>query len=334
MAGARTLGGWHQRLDHCHLHPLQRRRTGRHRSGRRGRARAARAAAGARLGAGGRSGQLHGHISPDVNFTDPTRIKTTTTKGTSLVLSTLQLPDTYYWRVRGLIATGFTTEWSEPRSYRVIGLEKPGLVAPVDDINQNIEEVVLDWTPVPGATSYDVQVSTDVNFLTSHPSTVSAAPVVAAGTLDNDQYYWRVRPLDAAGNKRDWSAVSIWKFRRNWPRQPALEYPGNDATVGDPFYFQWTPVTLASEYRVQVATNQLRASFVVLHDDAHHVRRASARPAHPAAAGTYYWRVLAVDGDSDVVSDVITLRYAGSSTCPSRPCSSPPQPGPRSSYPR
>ncbi len=166
-------------------------------------------------------------ISPDVNFTDPTRIKTTTTKGTSLVLSTLQLPDTYYWRVRGLIATGFTTEWSEPRSYRVIGLDKPGLVAPVDDINQNIEEVVLDWTPVPGATSYDVQVSTDVNFLTVTTAIngVRSTRWSPPETLDNDQYYWRVRPLDAAGNKRDWTAVSIWKFRRNWPRAARTRVP-------------------------------------------------------------------------------------------------------------
>ncbi len=169
-------------------------------------------------------------------------------------------------------------------------------MSPADDIDQNVQDVALDWTPVPGAVSYDVQISTDVNFLTLAGSRngVLGTRWSPPTTLDNDQYYWRVRPLDAAGNKLDWTAVSIWKFRRNWPEQPALEYPGDGATVGNPFYFQWTPVTLASEYDVQVASSPgmtNASSCTTTHTTLAPLGTACA----PSAAGTYYWRVVARD---------------------------------------
>lgn len=247
-------------------------------------------------------------VSPDDNFIDPTRITTSTTKGTSLVHTQLQIPGTYYWRVRGQLATGFTTTWSDPRAYRILGLAKPGLVGPVDDVEQNIQEVVLDWTPVPGAKSYDVQVSTDVNF-----QTITTSKAAALGTrwsppitLNNDQYYWRVRPIDAAGNKLDWTAVSVWKFRRAWPDQPGLEYPADGATVGDPFYYQWTPVELASEYQVQVSTSPTFSGAPTYSCATTHTTFAPAgSQCMPGAAGTYYWRVKAVDSPALVVSDVI-----------------------------
>ena len=74
-------------------------------------------------------------------------------------------------------------------------------------------------------------------------------------TLNNDQYFWRVRATDAAGFEPDWSNRPIWRFKRNWPDQPTLLYPPNNATnVQNPFYFQWTPVKHASSYMVQISS--------------------------------------------------------------------------------
>jgi hypothetical protein len=247
-------------------------------------------------------------ISPDDDFIDPTRITTSTTKATSLVLTKLQIPGTYYWRVRGQLAVGFTTAWSDPRAYRILGLAKPGLVAPVDDVEQNIQEVVLDWTPVPGAKSYDVQVSTDINFqtITTSRTSVLGTRWSPPTTLNNDQYYWRVRPADAAGNKLDWSAVSVWKFRRAWPVQPSLEYPADGDRVGDPFYFQWTPVELASSYQIQISSSPLFSEPVTEAClTTHTTFTAAGSGCMPGAAGTYYWRVKAIDAPAGVVTDVI-----------------------------
>ena len=69
-----------------------------------------------------------------------------------------------------------------------------------------VKDVVLDWEPVLGAKTYNLQISTDQNFNTIEHSRNAdhQHPVLAGVTLDNDQYYWRVTPVDAAGNTLDW----------------------------------------------------------------------------------------------------------------------------------
>ena len=124
--------------------------------------------------------------------------------------------------------------------------------------------------------TYNVQISTDENFLdssvTSVVNDIKSTRYSPPVTLDNDQYYWRVQPVNADGQNVAWAKLPVWQFRRNWPDQPHLESPADGATVGEPFYYQWsgvdntrsdTPVLrpgtpLASRYQLQVSPN---ASF-------------------------------------------------------------------------
>lgn len=244
-------------------------------------------------------------ISTDANFTDPTLIKSYTSKTTSLVLADLQLPTTYFWRVRGQLGPGFATAFSPPRSYVVRGLSPATLVSPENDSTIPVTEVLLDWNAVPGAASYELQVGTDSNFLTKvvDVSGIVGTAYTRPDTLDNDQYYWRVRPVDGSGNKLDWNQTTTWQFRRNWPDQPRLEYPADGSTVGDPFYFQWTPVPWASLYEVHISTSpgfdvyrSCRTSHTTLVPG---VKRISGVETIYCAAlapeETYYWRVMAHD---------------------------------------
>ena len=129
------------------------------------------------------------------------------------------------------------------------------LTSPADSPTTSIVDVVLDWEPVKGARVYNLQISTDQNFNTFELTQggIHGTRFSPPATLDNDQYYWRVSPVDAAGNTRDWTNVDIWTFRRHWPHQPRLEYPAHNATVGDPFYYQWSPVKHASRYEIRRA---------------------------------------------------------------------------------
>lgn len=255
-------------------------------------------------------------VSTDSTFADSTAITSFTTKISSLVVLTLKVPNTYYWRVQAALGSGLTTQWADPQSYTLQGLSAPDLVGPTPSSSTtNVQDVVLDWTPVPGAATYDVQVSTDQDFLILADS---ATGVVGTSyspptTLNNDQYYWRVRPVDAANNKLDWSQVATWQFRRNWPDQPTLQYPGNAATVGDPFYYQWTPVHHASSYVVQLSTH---SDFSTVDATCHTVSttlvpsqdEGDAANCMPDALATYYWRVKAVDDPEGVQSDVISAQ--------------------------
>lgn len=249
-------------------------------------------------------------ISTDEDFVDPKRITTHTTKTTSFVVPSPQLATTYFWRVRATLRVGVFSEWSSTRRYRVLGLPNSERVAPAPDPGDSedsfptVDDAVLDWTPVPGAKTYDLQISTDINFNTlDHAvNAVTGTSYARPQTLDNDQYYWRVRPVDVNNNKPDWDTVPTWRFRRAWSEQPTLEYPINGATVGDPFHFQWKPAKLASSYTIEMSRNStfspessvqrcttVHTTFTpadanLLNDDC-----------FPVATGTYHWRVIATD---------------------------------------
>lgn len=252
----------------------------------------------------------------DPNFVDQTT--TQTTEGTSYVVG-LQAPGLYSWRVRAVLAAGVTTVWSTGRTYEILGLSPPAgePQSPNDDINQDVQDVVLDWEPIAGAKLYDLQISTDSNFLTviEQPN-IHGTRYSPVGTLGNDQYYWRVRPADAAGNKLDWSQVPTWRFRRSWPSQPSLQYPAHESTVGDPFYFQWTPVELASKYTVEVSTNPSFtpatqvARCTTVHTTLAKGDESAVDACFPSALGTYYWRVKATDEFSTALpgSDLISAQ--------------------------
>jgi hypothetical protein len=225
-----------------------------------------------------------------------------TTKTSSYVVPNPQVATTYFWRVRATLASGVVTDHSDAWTYELSGLDEPVLVGPADSALTSVEDVVLDWEPVKGAATYDLQVSTDVNFNTVDESatTVRGTRWSPKQTLENDQYFWRVRPVDTLGNKLDWGQVDVWQFRRHWPDQPVLEHPVDDAVVGDPFFYQWTAVDKASSYELQMSTSSdfpsgspkrtwscttVQTTFVPNEDG----------DCFPGAYGTYYWRVIALD---------------------------------------
>jgi hypothetical protein len=263
-------------------------------------------------------------VGSDPQFTDPTRYTTTTVKGTAYTSTSQQPPGTYYWRVRAQLGTGIVTSWSagpgeSPSAYGVLPLERATLDSPADDPlgSKPIQEVVLDWNPVAGAATYDLQLSTDENFLsnTTTVNSLTSTRYSPPSTLDNDQYYWRVRPADLTGNKPSWGEdQSVWHFRRHWPEQPALEYPADGATVGDPFFFQWAPVHLASSYTLQLSLNSSftgpEVTTCTTTQTTYTPATADGTECMPAAAGTYYWRVLARDAPPMGTAPVTQSIYA------------------------
>jgi hypothetical protein len=239
----------------------------------------------------------------------PTDSRTTTTRATNsaYLITAPQINQPYYWRVRAELGSDVYSDWSETRTYSVSDLDKPELVAPTDSGDTSIQDMVLDWRPVPGASSYDVRLSTDINFseVTHQANGVTGTRYSPPTTLDNDQYYWQVRPIDTFGQAAPWETVDTWNFRRHWPEQPGLTYPADGAVVGDPFFFQWTPSQKASRYVVQTSTNSsfdtISGTCTSVHNTI--VPAPTVNTCMPAAAGTYYWRVTAYDDPKGVLSE-------------------------------
>ncbi len=218
-----------------------------------------------------------------------------------------------------------------PGSYEILGLAAPVLVRPVDDVNATIEDVVLEWEPVDGAKTYDLQISPDVNFSDDlhavtrrHGNAVLTAerprerPVLLAGTPER-------RP----GNSLDWADVEVWTVQTALARPAQLEYPADNATVGDPFFFQWTGVEHASTYALADQRAQSSSLPRQRHRDVHHrahdVRAGRWRRLLAGPLGTYYWRIIAtdapgrtVDGEP-IVSDAISTPVRRFTYDPTRP---------------
>ena len=250
-------------------------------------------------------------VSTDPQFVSNAAIKTYSTQTASYVVPDPVVATDYFWRVRATLGSGVVTEWSSAQSYAMSGLDKPVLVSPPDSAQaEPVQDVVLDWAPVLGARTYNLQISTDQNFNTIEHSRggIVSTRYSPASTLDNDQYYWRVASVDSAGNTLDWGNVDVWELRRNWPMQPRPEYPAHNASVGDPFFYQWTPAEHASSYRLEVArASDFSANS--MYDTCTTVNTTyaptGASDCFPQAQGTYYWRVIALDGPTNVFSESI-----------------------------
>jgi large repetitive protein len=271
-----------------------------------------------------------GAASYDVQYgTDPNFVDQTTTtnvKASSFVVP-LQTPGTYVWRVRGVLANGVFTAWSggtsplpPARTYQVMGLANSSSIPPTsppDDPNQALTDVVLDWEPINGAKSYQIQISTDqlfpANTIVDSQNTVYGTRYSPPKTLNNDQYFWRIRPTDAAGFQPDWASRPVWRFKRTWPDQTTLLYPANNATnIDDPMYYQWTPIKHASLYTVSLYSSSTLsgASFVGSCSTIHTtvVYGNDGGDCWPAAGGTYWWRVTATDefSSDEPITDAIS----------------------------
>lgn len=91
------------------------------------------------------------------------------TKTTSLVVPDPLGAGDYYWRVKADKGNGLVSSPSNALRFDVAALPAPSISYPSNDVNSVIEDVVLDWNPVAGAKSYDVEVALDASF-NSRPS--------------------------------------------------------------------------------------------------------------------------------------------------------------------
>lgn len=246
---------------------------------------------------------------------------TYTTSSTAYTLLTPQVVDQpFYWRAKAVTAT-IESEWSTPRSYSTRWDAVPQLVGPANQTAEPIQDVVLDWEPVAGAATYELQISPDDDFSSVIPiansGIMKGTRYSPAITLANGAYYWRVRARDAKSpaNEGGWS--DTWTFERGWlaDQRPTLVEPvDGDVNVSNPS-FSWTPVKHASSYLIQIGTDENfspttftqcvtnQTSFTHYVRDNKDKGVPTQTPQSPACSGfpllklgrLYYWRVQALD---------------------------------------
>ncbi|WP_162602255.1 Ig-like domain-containing protein [Nocardioides daejeonensis] len=221
-------------------------------------------------------------------------------------LTATQTP--YFWRVKAIKASGIESAFSEAASFKVTPLPTP---TPVDT-GADVQDVVMDWEPVPGAKWYQVRVALDQDFNTiiDTQTKVLGTRYSPAVTYDNNQYFWQVRPVDLNGQAPEWP-LEAQTFRRSWPDAPTLVHPSNGASTSSGLFYEWTPVPHATQYQIQFSTDANFSTsklcqtagttytpFAYATDEARGtgVIRIPHEECYPKEPGTtYYWRVRALD---------------------------------------
>ncbi|HXH77968.1 Ig-like domain-containing protein [Nocardioides sp.] len=233
--------------------------------------------------------------------------KTYTTKNTSVSVPDALPAGDYFWRVTASLGQGLNSVPSGTHSFILGALSAPTLTFPVDDINSAVEDVVFDWEPVAGAVTYDLQVATDSTFnnFAFKAENVYGTRYSPPTTLFNDQFWWRVRAVDLAGQPTAW-AEARFSFKRQWLDTPQAVYPTgslavDDASVGsldgDKLFYQWSPVQHATSYRFEAALDQnFSVSTKVCKTAGTTLApgRGNANCSFPAGT-VHYWRVRAMD---------------------------------------
>ncbi len=235
--------------------------------------------------------------------------KSYATKSTSFVVPDPLTAGDWYWTVTASKGSGLNSLPSGVEHFVVHGLPAPVITYPVDDINQTLEDVVFDWTPVPGAKTYDLQVSTDADFnnLTLTVTGIQSTRYSPPTTLNSDQFWWRVRAVDPAGQQSGWTAVAQ-RLQPDLARSPAGRLPAGRhgvtpaAITGIKAFFQWTPVQHATEYELQVSTDpNFSPSTSVTHtcemsQTTYTPRNISPSDCmFPSGSTVHYWRVRPLD---------------------------------------
>jgi protein-S-isoprenylcysteine O-methyltransferase Ste14 len=193
------------------------------------------------------------------------------THGTVFALPRTLHEGEYYWAITPVDAQGhrgtrsnvgsFSWFWPTRTATRITPLNDPPGASELEWTPE------FSWNPVPGAARYQVEVSSAEGFpagsIWSNTTTIgtSYSPTVA---LNNNEYYWRVRAIDASGNAGVWNEGPrfIKTFDHQSPtishlkmvdinENPTPAYPTTETPI-----VNWSPVFGAASYEVQVGRIQ------------------------------------------------------------------------------
>lgn len=121
---------------------------------------------------------------------------------------------TYFWRVRGVDAHGFTGNWTLSRRLLLdlTGPEPPMIMLPKNHSTVKSTWLRFQWLSSEDATSYEIVVDNDKNLNSPviHKKNLTAQwflPRYSDIYLENGKYYWRVRCFDWYGNAGPWSEL-------------------------------------------------------------------------------------------------------------------------------
>ena len=224
----------------------------------------------------------------------------------------------YWWRIIAFGPYGFHSVFSDAWCFDVTEQRpRPDLLAPPNGSSYGWQPITFDWTDVPGATAYAIELlsAPPENPNGTTPSIYRLTAAIA-GTESSYQgnttgldgtYWWRIIALGPSGFKGVFS--DAYSFNVNLPAifMPSLVSPHNGQSFGwGPVTFDWTDVPGATAYAIELcsdpplpweehtkspSTNRITAG--IAGTESWYQGDTSS-----LSDGTYYWRIIAIkDGE-------------------------------------
>ena len=240
---------------------------------------------------------------------------------------------TYFWRVQAVSGAFVKSAWSAARSFNITGAGAGQPAAPVLSPTKAystfhpLEVMTFNWSPVTGAASYVLQVSTDSSFPISTTTSFNNIPnpTYSFSTPDEGSYSARVYAVNANGIAGVPSNIINYTVFYNNPigAPPAPVSPANGASLTLPIQVAWTDVAnpQPSGYELQIAKD---SGFQQIEDDSPQLNNPN-RTVLSLTSGQKFWRVRSAQGDSSPTTAAVTAwSTAGSfsiSAAPAAPAS-------------
>lgn len=197
----------------------------------------------------------------------------------------------FYWRVMALNSgNSYESHYSSVWQFTT-KLETPVLTSPLNHATCVSLSPSLAWDPVPNATHYIVQYSTD-SLVFSGGDTVATNSASLSGLDFYTHYYWRVSAFNGFGQISDPSG--FYHFTTTLA-PPMLASPSNVATgISINPTLVWNGVDGAMEYRIQLATAGTFLPATLLIDSVLADTTILVDP-YLMNSTVYHWRVQALD---------------------------------------
>lgn len=183
----------------------------------------------------------------------------TNVQGPNFVVPSVLSPGTYYWSVKPIDAAGDSGPTSVVQSFTWSWPSTTTVNESDSSPDPAYQEPSFSWAPIPGASSYEVEVATDPSYA---GNSVIIDQTGWTGTYYNATHfypshttlYWRVRAVDAHGDSGAWNDGQAFTdvFDQPTPQNFHNYTPGGtiddgDMSDADPI-LRWSPVAGASHY--------------------------------------------------------------------------------------
>lgn len=173
--------------------------------------------------------------------------------------------------------------------------DTPELYSPLNQTQGLLDSVTLSWFPNENAESYRIQLSGDSIFTNVLlDSTLSTATSVFLKNLPSSKkYFWRVSALNDSGSS-NFTSARVFATAEALLDYPAHIAPANNAiNVPIDIAFQWSQITNAGAYGLQIATSPNNCDIFI---DTSIVNDTSFISKELEYSKDYYWRLRSLPG--------------------------------------